>query len=426
MLAVSFVRENPDLVRNGLELRNEPQDLLDEVLELDRRRRQTLGRLEDLRRQVNESSRQVGRTQDEDERRALIQKSKSASADIGPLEEALEEIDGGLQKALLVLPNVPHGDVPAGTSDEDNIEIRTEGTRPEFDFEPVGHVDLAERLGIMDFERAAKISGSGFWLFKGAGARLQRSLINWMIELHTDEHGYEEVYPPALVRAECMEGTGQLPKFSGDSYTIESDALWLVPTAEVPVTNIHRDEILPPDSLPIYYTAYTPCFRREAGAAGTETRGLLRVHQFDKVELVKFVEPETSYAEHEKLLSDAEEVLKRLELPYRVMLLSAGDLGASAAKCYDIEVWAPGAGRWLEISSVSNFESYQARRAGIRYRSANSARPRFVHTLNGSGLALPRLVVALLENYQRADGSVVVPGVLRNRMNTDVLRPHEG
>lgn len=412
MLAVSFVRENPDLVRRGLELRNEPEDLLDEVLELDRRRRQTLGRLEDLRRQVNESSRQVGRTQDEDERRALIQKSKSASADIGPLEEALGEIDGGLQKALLVLPNVPHADVPAGTSDEDNIEIRTEGTRPEFDFEPVGHVELAERLGIMDFERAAKISGSGFWLFKGAGARLQRSLINWMIELHTDEHGYEEVYPPALVRAECMEGTGQLPKFSGDSYTIESDALWLVPTAEVPVTNIHRDEILPPDSLPIYYTAYTPCFRREAGAAGTETRGLLRVHQFDKVELVRYERPEKSRAALEELTRHAESLLERLGLPYRRVLLAAGDFGFQAAMTFDLEAWAPGVGKWLEVSSCSTFTDFQARRANLRFRPAHGEKPEFVHTLNGSALALPRVLAALLETYQEEDGSVVLPEVL--------------
>ncbi len=423
MLALSFVRQNPDIVRKALELRNEPTELLDEILELDIARRRTLVELEDLRRQVNQASRQIGAARNPDERSALIEKSKSASQGIRPLEATLEDVDGRLQDYLLLIPNIPHGDVPPGQDQDDNIEVRSFAKPPQFDFEPADHVELARRLDIIDFARAGKISGSGFWVFKGAGAKLQRSLINWMLDLHVAEHGYGEIYPPALIRPECMVGTGQLPKFANDSYYIESDSLWLDPTAEVPVTNLHREEILPPDALPINYAAYTPCFRREAGAAGSETRGLLRVHQFDKVELVKFVEPETSYDEHERLLADAEDVLKRLNLPYRVMLLSAGDLGGAAAKCYDIEVWAPGSARWLEVSSVSNFESYQSRRANIRYRATADSRPRFVHTLNGSGVALPRLVVALLENYQQADGAVIIPTAIRHLMQTDVLRP---
>ncbi len=410
-------------MRKALELRSEPTDALDEILELDVVRRKTLVELEDLRRQVNQASRQIGAAKSADDRRALIEKSKSASQGIGPLEATLDDVDGRLRDSLLLIPNIPHSDVPPGKDDSDNIEIRSFGKPRRFDFEPADHVELARRLDIIDFARAGKISGSGFWVFMGAGAKLQRSLINWMLDLHVAEHGYNEVYPPALVRPECMVGTGQLPKFANDSYFIASDSLWLDPTAEVPVTNLHREEILPPDALPICYTAYTPCFRREAGAAGSETRGLLRVHQFDKIELVKFVEPDTSYDEHERLLADAEDVLQRLDLPYRVMLLSAGDLGGAAAKCYDIEVWAPGSARWLEVSSVSNFESYQARRANIRYRATAGSRPRFVHTLNGSGVALPRLVVALLENYQQADGAVSIPSAIQRLMQTDVLRP---
>ncbi len=410
-------------MRKALELRSEPTDALDEILELDVVRRKTLVELEDLRRQVNQASRQIGAAKSAGDRRALIEKSKSASQGIGPLEATLDDVDGRLRDSLLLIPNIPHSDVPPGKDDSDNIEIRSFGKPRRFDFEPADHVELARRLDIIDFARAGKISGSGFWVFMGAGAKLQRSLINWMLDLHVAEHGYNEVYPPALVRPECMVGTGQLPKFANDSYFIASDSLWLDPTAEVPVTNLHREEILPPDTLPICYTAYTPCFRREAGAAGSETRGLLRVHQFDKIELVKFVEPDTSYDEHERLLADAEDVLQRLDLPYRVMLLSAGDLGGAAAKCYDIEVWAPGSARWLEVSSVSNFESYQARRANIRYRATAGSRPRFVHTLNGSGVALPRLVVALLENYQQADGAVIIPSAIQRLMQTDVLRP---
>ena len=421
MLALSLIRNDPDRVRRGLAARGEPPESLDAVLKLDEQRRAVLGELEEMRRQVNDISRQIGPAPDPETRQKLIAESREASAGIGPLEEQLAAAETGLNDLLLGLPNLPHESVPPGKDETDNVEIRRVGDLPEFDFEPREHVEIATGLGILDVERPGKISGSGFWLHRGLGARLQRVLINWMLDLHTSRHGYTEVYPPALIRSDAMLGTGQLPKFANDSYRIESDDLWLAPTAEVPVTNIHRDEILTADQLPINYAAYTPCFRREAGAAGTDTRGLLRVHQFDKVELVKFVEPETSYDEQLKLLANAETVLQQLELPYRVIELCAGDLSAAAAKCFDIELWSSGTERWLEISSVSNFEDYQARRAGIRYRAEKGARPRFVHTLNGSGVALPRLTVALLEHYQQPDGSVLIPSALQSPLGTDRL-----
>jgi seryl-tRNA synthetase len=430
MLALNLIRNEPDRVRAGLAAKGEPPDALDAVLEHDEQRRAVLGELEELRRQVNEISRQIGPAPDQETRQQLIARSKEASAGIGPLEKQLATAETALNELLLAIPNLPHESVPPGKDEHDNVEIRRVGNIPEFDFDPLGHVEIAEALGLFDTERAAKLSGSGFWLHRGLGAKLQRVLINWMLDLHTSRHGYTEVYPPALIRSDAMTGTGQLPKFANDSYHIESDDLWLAPTAEVPVTNIHRNEILPLGSLPINYAAYTPCFRREAGAAGTETRGLLRVHQFDKVELVKFVEPATSYDEQLKLLANAEAVLQELELPYRVIELCAGDLSGAAAKCFDIELWAAGTpgpsdtgpGRWLEISSVSNFEDYQARRAGIRYRPEKGARPRFAHTLNGSGVALPRLIVALLENNQQPAGSVAIPKVLHAPLGTDRLQ----
>ena len=427
MLALSLIRNEPNRVRAGLAAKGEPTDALDAVLKHDEQRRAILGELEDLRRQVNDISRQIGPVPDQEARQTLIAHSKEASAGIGPLEERLATAETALNELLLAIPNLPHESVPAGKDETDNVEVRRVGDIPKLDFAPLGHVEIAEALGIFDTGRAAKLSGSGFWLHCGLGAKLQRVLIGWMLDLHTTRHGYTEVYPPALIRSDAMLGTGQLPKFANDSYHIEGDNLWLAPTAEVPVTNIHREEILSADQLPINYAAYTPCFRREAGAAGTETRGLLRVHQFDKVELVKFVEPETSYAEQLKLLANAETVLRKLELPYRVIELCAGDLSGANTKCFDIELWAPGTpgesddepGRWIEISSVSNFEDYQARRAGIRYRSEKGARPRFVHTLNGSGVALPRLIVALLENNQQPDGSVLIPAAVQDALGTD-------
>lgn len=421
MLALDLIRKDTERVRRGLATKGEPPEALDAVLELDGKRREILGELEELRRQVNELSRQIGPAPDQETRERLIAESKTASEGVGPLEERLASIDNNLKELLLGIPNLPHESAPVGKDAAENVEIRQAGERREFEFEPRSHVEIAVDLGILDVERAAKISGSGFWLHRGLGAKLQRVLIGWMLDLHTSRHGYTEIYAPALVRSDAMVGTGQLPKFATDSYRVERDDLWLTPTAEVPVTNIHREEMLAQEALPIKYAAYTPCFRRESGAAGTETRGLLRVHQFDKVELVKFVEPENSYEEQLKLLADAETVLQELELPYRVIELCTGDLSAAAAKCFDIELWAPGAGRWLEISSVSNFEDYQARRAGIRYRPEGGGRPRFVHTLNGSGVALPRLTVAILENYQQADGAVVVPDVLRDALGVERL-----
>jgi len=421
MLALNLIRNETDRVRAGLAAKGEPPESLDAVLKLDEQRRAILGELEDLRHRVNELSRQIGPAPDQDARQTLIAESKEASTGIGPLEEKLATTETDLNDLLLGLPNLPHGSVPVGKNAADNVDIRHVGDLPTFDFEPRGHVEIATDLGILDVDRAAKLSGSGFWLHRGLGAKLQRVLISWMLDLHTSRHGYTEVYPPALIRSDAMIGTGQLPKFSNEMYRVERDDLWLAPTAEVPVTNIHREEILPPGSLPIKYAAYSPCFRRESGAAGTETRGLLRAHQFDKVELVKFVEPENSYEEQLKLLADAETVLQQLELPYRVIELCTGDLSAASAKCFDIELWAPGTDRWLEVSSVSNFEDYQARRAGIRYRPEEGARPRFVHTLNGSGVALPRLTVAILENYQQPDGSVAIPAVLQEALGATRL-----
>jgi seryl-tRNA synthetase len=419
MLALDLIRNNTEEVRRGLANKGENSATLDNVLGLDQQRRAILGILEDLRKQVNDISRLIGSTTDQPLRKRLIAQSKDSAQKIGPLETQLSTVNSELSEHLLTIPNLPHKSVPIGQGAEENKQIKREGELQEFDFEPRDHIQLATGLGILDVERARKISGSGFWLHTGIGAKLQRVLISWMLDVHTNQHNYTEIYAPALVRSDAMIGTGQLPKFASESYRLEKDDLWLAPTAEVPVTNIHREEILPNNTLPIRYAAYTPCFRRESGAAGTETRGLLRVHQFDKVELVHFVEPNNSYEEQLLLLSNAETILQELELPYRVIELCTGDLSAAAAKCFDIELWAPGTNRWLEVSSVSNFEDYQARRARIRYRPDEGARPRFVHTLNGSGVALPRLTVAILENYQQEDGSIVVPRVLRDALGCE-------
>jgi len=313
----------------------------------------------------------------------------------------------------LIIPNIPHISVKSGTDSTQNTEVLTWGEPKKYSFKPKEHTEVAQDLGILDMARGAKLSGSGFALFRGLGARLERALVNFMLDVHTKEHGYTEFWPPYLVNRATMTGTGQLPKFEEDMYKLKDDDLFLIPTAEVPVTNIHRDEVLKEEELPLKYTAYTPCFRREAGSYGKDTKGLVRVHQFDKVELVKFSRPETSYEEHEKMLMDAERVLQKLELPYRVLQLCSGDMGFGAAKCYDIEAWAAGLGRWLEVSSVSNFEDFQARRANLRFKRKETGKSELVHTLNGSGLALPRVVIAILENNQNADGSVLVPAALR-------------
>ena len=369
---------------------------------------------EALKAERNRTSKSIGASKDKEALTALREQMRAVGQRIKSLDSAVAEIEERITATVLEIPNVPHSSVPAGTTEEENLVHSVWGDRPQFGFEPKAHWDIGAALDILDFPRGAKIAGAQFPLFKGNGSRLLRALGSWMLDLHVQQHGYVEVWPPFVVRREVITGTGQLPKFEEDMYRTDPDDLFLVPTAEVPVTNIHRDEILDADQLPLKYTAYTPCFRREAGAAGKDTRGLLRLHQFEKVEMVKFVTPETSYDELETLRANAEEVLRQLELPYRVLELCGGELGFAATKCYDLEVWCPGIEKWQEVSSCSNFEDFQARRINVRYRPGPQARPEFVHTLNGSGLAFSaRLYAAVLENNQQADGSVIIPEVLR-------------
>ena len=411
MLDIKLIREKEADVRKGLAARGFDPAPLEQLIEADRSRRAALTEVEALKNQRNVVSKEIGALkksgQDAQEKQSAMRELGSRIAE---LDARVREVDARMQELLLTIPNLPHASLPVGPDKFSNRVARSVGHPRAFAFKPLSHVELGERLGLFDFERAAKISGSGFPLFIGLGARLERALIQFMLDLHVREHGYTEIWPPLVVNSASATGTGQLPKMADEMYHATADDLWLIPTAEVPVTNYFRDEIIE-RPLPVYLTAYTPCFRREAGAAGKETRGLIRVHQFDKVEMVKFVEPETSYAELTTLVANAEDVLQRLELPYRVLELCTGDISFSAAKCYDIELWAPGQNDWLEVSSCSNFESFQARRAGIRYRRKDG-KVDFVHTLNGSGVALARLVVALLENGQEADGSVVLPEAL--------------
>jgi seryl-tRNA synthetase len=409
MLDLKLLRENPDLVRQGLAKR--PGTFpLDKVLELEKARRELLAGVENDRHLLKEESDAYGRQRAAGG--APPTKLKELSASIKERERELASIEEQITQTLAYIPNLPHASVPVGDPSKAQV-VRTVSGKPSYAFTPKSHVELAEALGAIDLPRAAKITGSHFPLFSGAGAGLQRALINFMLDTHTKEHGYTEVWPPLLVNRASMTGTGQLPKFEEDMYRLKDDDLVLIPTAEVPVTNIHRDEILDEEQLPIKYTAYTPCFRREAGSYGKETKGLTRVHQFDKVELVKMTTPERSYEEHEQLVREAETILQRLGLHYRVVLLASGDLGFSAAKCYDLEAWAPGLNQFLEVSSCSNFEDFQARRANIRYRSKATKKPAFVHTLNGSGVALARTVICLLETHQQADGRVLIPEALR-------------
>ena len=412
MLDIKFIRENPDRVRQALAMKGGDVDV-DELLALDARRREHLTEVEELRRKRNENSEAVKKAKKAGEDASvLIEATRAIGARIKQLEQAAGDDLARFQEMMIYIPNVTARDVPQVEDESGNEVVSTWGEVRKFDFDAKPHWDIGVELGLLDFERGAKVAGAGFVLYTGWGARLERALWNYMLDLHTGEHGFREVFPPFLVNRRAMTGTGQLPKFEEDMYRCDADDLFLVPTAEVPVTNIHRDEILPHGMLPLYYTAYTACFRREAGAAGKDTRGMIRVHQFDKVELVKFVEPETSYDELETLLAAAETVLQRLELPYRVVLLSAGDTSFAAAKCYDLELYAPGCDQWLEVSSCSNFEAFQARRINLRYRDTQG-KVRFVHTLNGSGVALPRLVIAIIENYQDSDGSVTIPQALR-------------
>jgi seryl-tRNA synthetase len=413
MLEAKYIREHLDEVRKRLALRGQTIDL-DRFVLIDGERRKTIQEWERLRALQKKVSDEVSRKKKEGQDASeLIEEMKKVSQELKGLDSIVEEKEKALQDFLLVVPNLPHPSVPVGKDSSDNAEVRRWGEIPKFDFEPKPHWDIGEELRILDFKSGAKITGARFTLYLDLGAKLERALINFMLDLHTREHGYREVLPPFMVNRTSMTGTGQLPKFEEELFKVEGTDYFLIPTAEVPVTNIHQDDVLEEKMLPLYYTAYTPCFRKEAGSYGKDTRGLIRQHQFNKVELVKFTTPESSYDELEKLLSHAEEVLKRLKLPYRVVNLCSGDLGFSAAKTYDIEVWLPGQNAFKEISSCSNFEDFQARRAKIRYRISGKSKTEFVHTLNGSGLAVGRTLVAILENYQQADGSVIIPEALR-------------
>jgi seryl-tRNA synthetase len=409
VLEPKFVRANADVVRAAIRNKGEKIDL-DEYLALDEERRSILKEADDLKAQRNRVSKEIA-----EEKRSgsdpttKIEAMRQVGRRIKELDDRLKAVEERTSDLLMWIPNIPHASVPVGRGEDDNVVIRYWHEKPEFDFEPLPHWDIGEALGMLDFGRGSLVAGSNFSLFKGMGARLVRALVHFMLDMHTRRHGYTEVWPPSLVNRESMTGTGQLPKLAEDMYVCEVDDLFLIPTAEVPLTNMHRGEIIDGESLPICYTAYSPCFRREAGSYGKDTRGLNRVHQFDKVELVKFVEPESSYAELERLVQNAEAVLQALGLHYRVNLLCTGELSFAAAKCYDLEAWSPGQKKWLEVSSCSNFEDFQARRAGIRYRPATGGKAAYVHTLNGSGVALPRTIIAVMETYQTKDGKLKVP-----------------
>ena len=412
MLEPKFIRTNLERVKAAIKAKGERVDI-DEYISLDEQRREMLQEVDGLKAERNRVSKEIA----EEKARggdpaAKIESMRTVSKRIKELDDNLRDVEEKAGTLLMWIPNLPDPAVPVGSSEDDNVVVRSWGEKPEFDFKPVPHWDVGEALGLLDFARGSSVAGSNFSLFKGDGAKLVRALVAFMLDTHTKKHGYTEVWPPSLANRDCMTGTGQLPKLAEDMYYCEVDGLFLIPTAEVPLTNLHKGEILDGERLPIYYTAYSPCFRREAGSYGKDTRGLNRVHQFDKVELVKFVAPETSQDELEKLVANAEEVLRALGLHYRVSLLCTGELSFAAAKCYDLEVWSPAQEKWLEVSSCSNFEDFQARRAGIRYRPGKGEKARHVHTLNGSGVALPRTIVAILETYQTADGRIKVPEVL--------------
>ncbi len=423
MLDIKRLREDFDNVKAAVERRGKGDFGIDNVMVLDEKRRSILAEVEQMKNlQKIESKKIPQMKKNGEDTTALMEEMKELSDKIKVLDDQVSEVEAKLKDTLLNVPNTPHPTVPDGKDDQDNVELRKWGEPTAFDFEPKAHWDIGEDLDILDFERAAKLSGTRFTVYKGLGARLERSVINFMLNLHTEEHGFTEILPPFMVGRAAMTGTGQLPKFEDDMFHVPAKDHFLIPTAEVPVTNLRAGEILDGADLPIYYTAYTPCFRKEAGSAGRDTRGLIRQHQFNKVELVKFANPDNSYDELESLTHAAEEVLQILNIPYRVVKLSAGDLGFSSAMTYDIEVWMPSYGRYVEISSCSNFEDYQARRANIRFRREPKGKAEFVHTLNGSGLAVGRTVAAILENYQQADGSVKVPEALVKYMGTDVIK----
>jgi seryl-tRNA synthetase len=429
MLDLSFVRDNLPLVEEKLRQRGmKPAEVLKNFAQVDAQRRQAITSAETMKAQRNRATEEIAKLKKSgQDAAALIAETKNLREQVEELGKAAEEYETRLQQILVGIPNIPHASVPAGKTADDNVEVRRWGTPPAFDFAPKPHWEIGEQLGVLDLERAAKLSGARFAVYWDLGARLERALANFMLDLHTREHGYTEVLPPYLVNSDSMYGTGQLPKFAADSFKVPhgDKDLWLIPTAEVPVTNLYRNEVLEAAQLPVSLTAYTPCFRSEAGSYGKDVRGIIRQHQFQKVEMVKFTRPEDSYEQLEKLTHNAEEVLQRLGLHYRVVALSTGDMGFSAAKTYDIEVWLPGQQLFREISSCSNFESFQARRANIRYRPEGKNKTEFVHTINGSGLAVGRTWVAIVENYQQADGSVLIPEALRAYMGTDRLTPRK-
>ena len=423
MLSLEQIRNETDAVRAALVRRAEDEDCLEEILALDAHRRAAITAGDELRSRRNQASRDIGRARAAGGQPPanVVAEMRQVGQRISELEDTVRALDAQINDAMLALPNLPDASTPDGHDETSNIILRHWGEPATLDFAAQPHWDLAERLGIIDFQRGVKLAGSRFYTLHGYGARLERAVISWMLDLHSSEHGYHEVALPILVRREIMEGSGNLPRFADNLYHDAEDDLWLIPTAEVPVTNLHRDEILTTDDLPRYYVAHTPCFRREKAAAGRDTRGIKRVHQFNKVEMYKFVTPETSFEELEALLANAETVCQRLDLPYRILQLCAGDISFPSAKSYDIEVWAAGSQEWLEVSSCSNCTDFQARRANIRYRPGVGERPRFVHTLNGSGLALPRVIIALLENNQQPDGSVMIPEALRAYTGFDVI-----
>jgi len=419
MLNLQLIRQNPELVQDSLAKRGEAA-ALNEILSLDEERRRLIQEVEGLRARRKQASKEIGQMQEKPAE--LLAAMRDTGEQIKSLDYEISRNEEELNDLLLRIPNLVHPTVPLGRDESENVLVRSWGEIREFDYKPLPHWDMGPKLGIIDFERGVKISGSRFYVLRGLGAKLQRALIAFMLDLHISEHGYTEVYPPFVVKQECMFGSGNLPKFADNLYHDAEDDLWLVPTAEVPVTNLHRDEILEPGTLPLYYVAYTACFRRESMSAGKDTRGIKRGHQFDKVELYKFTEPDSSDEELERMVGDAEEVCQKLGLPYRVLQLCSGDLGFASTKSYDIEVWAPGCFEWLEVSSCSNCSDFQARRANIRYRPQLGEKPQFVHTLNGSGVALPRVLIAVLENYQQHDGSVAVPEALRPYVGVEVIR----
>ena len=418
MISIDLIRHSPDDVRDALRARGEDAPI-DRIMELDAERRAAIVEADELRARRNEASRRMGRAKERPQ--ALIDEMRQVGARVRQLEEAIRALDADLNGLLLSLPNIPAADVPPGADERDNVVARVVGDAPQFDFEPKPHWEIGERLGIIDFQRGARMAGSRFFVLKGKGARLQRALIDWMLDTHTQEHGYEELYLPNVVTTESATANSNLPKFADTMYRDDEDDLWLLPTAEMAITNMHRGEILAPGTLPLRYVAHTPCFRREKAAAGRDTRGIKRVHQFEKVEMYRFVEPQTSEDALLELLGEAETICARLGVQYRVLQLCKAELGFQSAKSFDIEMWAPGCDEWLEVSSCSNCADFQARRAAIRYRAEQGGRPRFLHTLNGSGLALPRVIIAILENYQQANGTVAVPEALRAYTGFDVI-----